>query len=97
MTRPNLAASFSTRAAKFTAGPMQVKSSRLPPPMLPYKSHATLVQLDVGVLNKRGERFALLAGEVCKGSAGKARELDGKGVEAFADIRLLADGIQFRG
>src|SRR5215475_1311974 len=56
-----------------------------------------LVQLDVGLLNNRGESFALLAGEVCKGLAGKAGELDGKGVEAFADIRFLADGIQFRG
>jgi hypothetical protein len=26
---------FSSRAARFTAGPMQVKSSRLPPPILP--------------------------------------------------------------
>jgi hypothetical protein len=26
---------FSSRAARLTAGPMQVKSSRLPPPMLP--------------------------------------------------------------
>src|SRR6516164_1041744 len=56
-----------------------------------------LVQLDVGLLNDRGERFALLAGEVCKGLAGKAGELDCKGIEAFAYIRILADGIQFRG
>src|SRR5262249_2515624 len=40
-TRPNLAASFSNRAARFTAGPMQVKSSRLPPPMLPYNTFPT--------------------------------------------------------
>src|SRR5438105_11232383 len=56
-----------------------------------------LVGLDVGLLNNRGERFALLAGEVCKGLAGKAGELDCKGLEAFADIQLLADGIEFRG
>src|SRR6266540_6911976 len=56
-----------------------------------------LVQLDVGLLNNRGERLALLASEVCKGLAGKAGELDCKGIEAFAYIRLLADGIQFRG
>ena len=43
-----------------------------------------LVRLDVGLLNNRGERFALLAGEVCKGLAGKAGELDCKGIEAFA-------------
>src|SRR5437764_14959288 len=55
-----------------------------------------LVQLDVGLLNNRGERFALLAGEVCKGLAGKAGELDCKGIEAFAYIRLLADGLQLR-
>src|SRR6266511_3406920 len=52
-----------------------------------------LVQLDVGLLNNRGERLALLASEVCKGLAGKAGELDCKGIEAFAYIRLLADGI----
>src|SRR5262249_24342923 len=56
-----------------------------------------LVQLYVGLLNNRSERFALLAGEVCKGLAGKARELGWKGVEGFAYIQLLADGIQFRG
>ena len=33
---PSRAATFSSRAARFTAGPMQVKSSRLPPPILPY-------------------------------------------------------------
>src|SRR5258708_10955808 len=36
IVRPSLAANFSSRAARLTAGPMQVKSSRLPPPMLPY-------------------------------------------------------------
>src|SRR5437773_1077603 len=55
-----------------------------------------LVGLDVSLLNNRGERFALLAGEVCKGLAGKAGELDCKGIEAFAYIRLLADGLQLR-
>ena len=35
MVRPKRPASFSSRAAKFTAGPMQVKSSRLPLPILP--------------------------------------------------------------
>jgi len=53
------------------------------------KSHASLVQLGVGFLNNRGERFALLAGEVCKGSAGKARELNGKGVDALSEIAGL--------
>src|SRR5262249_51538878 len=48
-------------------------------------------------LDNRGERFAFLAGEVCKGLTGKAGELDCKGVEAFAYIRFLADGIQLRG
>src|SRR5947208_16449480 len=55
-----------------------------------------LVGLDVSLLNNWGERFALLAGEVCKGLAGKAGELDCKGIEAFAYIRLLADGLQLR-
>ena len=32
---------FSSRAARLTAGPMQVKSSRLPPPILPYKIFLT--------------------------------------------------------
>src|SRR5437899_2037457 len=56
-----------------------------------------LVQLDVGLLANRGERLALLAGEVCKGLAGKAGELDCKGIEALAYIRLLADGVQLPG
>jgi len=47
--------------------------------------------------SNRGGRFAFLAGEVCKGLAGKAGELDCKGVEAFTYFRFLADGIQFRG
>ena len=51
---------------------------------LPSIDHGGLVRLDVGLLNNRGERFALLAGEVCKGLAGKAGELDCKGIEAFA-------------
>src|SRR5262245_34182154 len=55
------------------------------------------VELDVGLINKRGERFACLAGEVCKGLPGKSGEIDCKGVEAFAYIQFLADGIQFRG
>jgi hypothetical protein len=64
---------------------------------LPHRlSRQDLVQLDVGLLNNRGERFALLAGEICKGLPGKPGELDCKGVEAFAYVRLLADGIQFR-
>ena len=57
----------------------------------------SLIQLDVGLLDNRGERLALLAGEVCKGLAGKAGELDCKGIETFAYIRLLADGVQLRG
>ena len=32
---------FSSRAARLTAGPMQVKSSRLPPPILPYRMFPT--------------------------------------------------------
>ena len=32
---------FSSRAARLTAGPMQVKSSRLPPPILPYNIFPT--------------------------------------------------------
>ena len=35
MVRPSRPASFSSRAARFTAGPIQVKSSRLPLPILP--------------------------------------------------------------
>src|SRR5271155_4097450 len=38
---PSLAATFSRRAARLTAGPMQVKSRRLPPPMLPYITSPT--------------------------------------------------------
>src|ERR1700726_5012056 len=33
--RPSLPAIFSSRAARLTAGPMQVKSSRLKPPIFP--------------------------------------------------------------
>jgi hypothetical protein len=53
-----------------------------------WHDQGVLVRLDVGPLNNRGERFALLAGEVCKGLAGKPGELDCKGVEAFAYIHL---------
>src|SRR5258708_7246045 len=38
ITRPSLPASFSRRAARLTAGPMQVKSSRSPPPILPWST-----------------------------------------------------------
>src|SRR5262245_30660227 len=41
MVRPKRPASFSSRAAKFTAGPMQVKSSRLPLPILPNSTSPT--------------------------------------------------------
>src|SRR5215475_2673255 len=54
-----------------------------------------LVQLDVGLLDDRCKRLALLAGKLCKAFAGKAGELDCKGIEAFSYVRLLADGIQF--
>src|SRR3954453_4497609 len=38
IVRWSFPASFSMRAAKFTAGPMHVKSSRLPLPTFPYKT-----------------------------------------------------------
>ena len=41
IVRPNSLDSFSMRAAGFTAGPMQVKSSRLPLPMFPYRTSPT--------------------------------------------------------
>ena len=43
-----------------------------------------LIQLDIGLLNNRGKRFAFLAREVCKGFAGEAGELDPEGIEALA-------------
>jgi hypothetical protein len=58
--------------------------------------HRGLIQLDVGLLNNGGERLALLAREVCEGLPGKAGEVDCKGIEPFAYVRLLADGIQLR-
>src|SRR5579884_3354545 len=41
MTRPRRPLSVSRRAARLTAGPTQVKSRRLPPPILPYDTRPT--------------------------------------------------------
>ena len=75
---------FSSRAARLTAGPMQVKSSRLPPPILPYRIRPTC-----SATPKRNRSTASPIGYCMSRDAGAG--LVGGFQHARADLLVIAD------